>query len=206
MAKFITILGIDKSGKGTLFEGLRKKLPEFKFVSHDRKDVPSDMKFLVTLREQAPLFVFNSFDNNLRSFYYSTMIFAKYFLVKRYLEQGFNVICDSYYYKHLAKEVVFKRGDKEIHRVWQELPTPDLIIFLKIDPEIVFLRSPNNLNTQEYLERPDRQGFVKFQKAVEKQMLKEISGTKVVFVDASKTKKQVLDQVVRVINDFLKNN
>lgn len=205
MAKFIVILGIDKSGKHTLFKGLKKHLPFLKFVSHDREDVPSDMEFLADLRDHFPLTVFNEFSEELRSFIYGTMVEAKNFIVKRYLEQGYNVICDSHYYKHLAKEIVFKRGNKRIHNLWRKkLLRPDLVIFLKIKPEIAFRRAKGEFNNQEYFVRPDKEGFVNFQKKLEKEMLKETRGLNLIFVDAEKNKNQVLKEVETIIKGFLR--
>ncbi|MFC1653517.1 dTMP kinase [Patescibacteria group bacterium] len=200
--KFITILGIDNSGKTTLCQSLKKTYPEADYVSWDSEDVPKNMKFLSELKLSFPYEEINSFNKNLRSHLLSTMIYAKKHIIETSLNKGASVICNSYYYKLLGKELILNQGNLSIYESWKDFIQPDLIIYLKISPQLSFKRS-KKLNNFEYVGKKSKEGYIRFQKTLDQILQIHSSHLPIEFIDASKKEEAVLNQANKIIKKYL---
>ena len=140
MGKFIVFEGLDGSGKSSQIELLKKSLTargEKVHVTHEPTDYETGgyLNRILSGREskdihlQAALFLADRIEHATHPEHG----------IKKYLSEGYTVICDRYYYSSLA----YQGADPDCDYEWvktlnlgcHKLPKPDLCIFLDVNPE-----------------------------------------------------------------------
>jgi dTMP kinase len=110
------------------------------------------------------------------------------------LDEGKLVVSDRYVYSSLAYQGAAGLDLKWIEEINEHAMPPDLAIFIDVEPEIVIQRLKPEKSVMEDLEtqRKVREVYMKF---VEKGELVKING--------NKSKKEVADDIVRVVLRFV---
>lgn len=113
------------------------------------------------------------------------------------LKEGKLVISDRYVYSSLAYQGAAGLDLEWIKKVNKHALEPHLAIFIDVDPEIVIERLKREKSIMENLEtqRKVREVYMKF---VEKGEL--------VKIDGNKLEKEVADEILKVVLEFLENN
>jgi len=197
--KFFVLLGGDGVGKSTTLSLINKE--GWKVVSYSQEHVPGNYvavsSIAKTVRDKA-IPQFATFSSEFRSAYYHLFVAYLHDVVEKALAES-HVLCDSYYYKFLAKEQV-NRGNARVLSVWRTLRKPDKIIFLDLAPEVAFERvtkvrilQKNELNLNA---DPSKNSFVQFQTQLVQQMLTECADVPIDFVDTAYPPKKVAEQVI----------
>ena len=200
MAKFIVLCGIDGAGKSFLLSGFAEN-PAFEIVSYDKKILKDRLLFFSSLIDNFPFREWKEFDPELKFAYFNLIVLVQTNLIKRAIKKGKNVLCDSYYYKFLAKkEVLF--GENVNLDLWRKLPKPDFVIFLDVAPETAFERIKNRLHWGEYFKCPTKKDFVSFQLQVRKNILKEISNVPHIILDGNRPKRKLKEEFEKLIQNI----
>ena len=77
------------------------------------------------------------------------------------------VLCESYYFKFLAKERLYRRSDSRLIEELRLLPPPDAVIDILIPPSVAFKRKIGAINEYETsTEMSDQEGFCDFQAGI----------------------------------------
>ena len=136
--KFIVIEGLDGSGKSTQIQRLAETLKqrgekvyftaeptEFETGAYLRRILSESQEKNMYL--QAALFLADRLEH----------ITHPEFGIKRYLNEGYTVICDRYYYSSFAYQgtATDMNWVMDINLNCQEMLTPDLCIFLDVNPD-----------------------------------------------------------------------
>jgi len=113
------------------------------------------------------------------------------------LKEGKLVISDRYVYSSLAYQGAAGLDLEWIKKINKHALKPHLAIFIDVDPEIVIERLEREKSIMENLEtqRKVREVYMKF---VEKGELVKIDGNKI--------KKEVADEILKVVLEFLEKN
>ena len=141
MGRFIVIEGLDGSGKSSQIELLKQSLEsrgEKVHITHEPTSYETGAYLNRILAEsddkdihlQAALFLADRIEH----------VTNPEFGIKKYLDEGYTVICDRYYYSSLA----YQGTDPECDYEWvrnmnlgcSKLLKPDLCIFLDVKPEV----------------------------------------------------------------------
>lgn len=119
-----------------------------------------------------------------------------------------NVICDSYYYKFMAKEILSGVDANQL-QIWKTLQRPDAVVYLDTDPHIAYerIRSTRTIQNNEKFENSyEEEGFVELQKQLKRKMLAIVRSFDIPLrlVDANKPLKEVCQQVQNNITEVLR--
>jgi thymidylate kinase len=202
--KFYVLLAIDGAGKSTLMDTISNST-NWELVTYDEDYVPNKYKIIAEIdkmMEKETLQFFPSLSKDFKSSIYSSYIYYLEDVVNRKRESS-NVICNSYYYKILGKELVMDGENQKFHKYWRELPKPDKIIFLDTPPEIAYKRTPapSKLFRNEYYgNKPTLDNFVAFQKDLREKMLGEIEGIPTEFLDGKKSVSELNKKLETILN------
>ena len=136
--KFIVIEGLDGSGKSTQIQRLAdyyKKLGEKVYITAEPTDFETGSYLRRILSEsqeknmylQAALFLADRLEH----------ITHPEFGIKKYLDEGYVVICDRYYYSSFAYQGTATDMEwvMNINLGCKDILTPDLCIFLDVNPD-----------------------------------------------------------------------
>ncbi len=136
--KFIVIEGLDGSGKSTQIQRLADTLRlrgEKVYITAEPTDFETGGYLRRILSEsqnknmylQAALFLADRLEH----------ITHPEFGIKRYLDEGYTVICDRYYYSSFAYQGTATDMDwvMDINLNCQAMLTPDLCVFLDVNPD-----------------------------------------------------------------------
>ena len=199
--KFIVIEGLDGSGKSTQIQ----RLADY-FKSRDEKDYitaePTDFETGAYLRRilaesqeknmylQAALFLADRLEH----------ITHPEFGIKKHLNEGYVVICDRYYYSSFAYQGTATDMDWVMHinLACKEILTPDLCIFLDVNPDtckerICQLREKPELYEKSVdLMRKIRENFLSVLKRLQQEQ-------NIVIIDANKK----LEDVEKEIQNYV---
>jgi thymidylate kinase len=86
------------------------------------------------------------------------------------------VLCESYYFKFLAKERLYGRSDPRLIEELRLLPPPDAIIDVVVPPHLAFKRRVSTLNEYETLTGlQDQDDFCNFQAGIRLELDRIIS-------------------------------
>lgn len=136
--KFIVIEGLDGSGKSTQIQRLAdyyKKLGEKVYITAEPTDFETGSYLRRILSEsqeknmylQAALFLADRLEH----------ITHPEFGIKKYLDEGYVVICDRYYYSSFAYQGTATDMEwvMNINLGCKDILTPDLCVFLDVNPD-----------------------------------------------------------------------
>lgn len=201
--KLIILEGIDGCGGETQSKKLDSYLKK-KGVEHVMTGHP-DYKTPLGKIINNHLYSKEDLNQEMQALIYFTEIFQKRDLIRRYLEEGKVVIADRYFTATLAYQGRDKKSLERLLRLEElfSLNKPDVSILIKISPETSLMRKNKEKNGN----------LDKFEKDV--LFLKEVSmnyeklAKKNVFcewevVDGEKTKDEVFEQIINIINNKLK--
>jgi thymidylate kinase len=114
-----------------------------------------------------------------------------------------NVVLDSYHYKLLAKERLYSVSDESLERLCAELPPPDAVIFLDVDPMTAFERKSGEMSPYEYRGEPSLESFVSFQHSLRELVLEQLISIPHMIVDGSLPPEELLAEVGKVIGHLV---
>lgn len=154
--KFIVVEGLDGSGKSTQIQMLAESLKakgEKVYITAEPQNYETGAYIRRILSEsldrnmylQAALFLADRLEH----------ITNKDCGIKKYLEDGFTVICDRYYYSSFAYQGTASDIDwvMDINLKCAEILTPDVCIFLDVNPDTCKERIDKGRNSVELYEK-----------------------------------------------------
>jgi thymidylate kinase len=164
--RFLVLVGIDGSGKTTLLRALNiSGLITTSWRELRSHEVPA------TLAPDAPTRIKNRVPLLSRAMFIGGHLVAQYeYLVRPALEDGANVMLDSYYLKLLAKERIFGTAHPALEELCHELPLPDGVIYVDVPPSVSFRRKAGNISPYEYIGTLSERSYVEFQSMVANEM------------------------------------
>ena len=173
---FLVLVGPDGSGKSSVYSGISNELSGyFKpcLYYHGRFNIIPDLRDLCRGRFRAkktdgPDFDFREdsgdkktyglFRSLLYVFYYLFDYLLGYFVVKKNNKYGGLIVFDRYFYDYMIQPA-FSKVPNELLRVFTYLlPKPDMVVYLKCDPNVIHARKPeldieNIKKQQEVIEK-----------------------------------------------------
>ena len=207
--KFITFEGPDGSGKGTIIKYVKKYLIENKidFILTREPggiNISEDIRKIILNKDNTEM------DDRTEALLYAAS--RRQHLIEKVipaLKSGKIVICDRFVDSSLAYQG-FARGigiEKvfEINKFAIDNIMPDLTIFLDVSPEIGLDRI--NTSKVRVKDRLDLESL-EFHKRVYQGYMKVIEkySNRIKVVDAEKSIKEVANNTIIIIDDFLKNS
>lgn len=203
--KFYVLLAGDNAGKSTILNYFHS-LSDWEIVSYDSKHVPDAYDVIRVLddkMEQETLSHFPSFSPEFKTSLYSPYV---YYLRDQVIDtlKHSHVLCNSYYYKILAKDRLQGGGNVQVHNQWRDFPKPDKVLYLDTAPEVAVKRitNLNSLFTNEYEgDTPSVEGFVSFQTKLRTLMLEEIQDIPHVFIPGNKSVEEITTQITSLLSE-----
>lgn len=193
--QFVVVVGIDGSGKTTLLRAL--DVPGTVVASW--QDLRSH-EAPATLAPESPTLIRNRVPPLARAMFIGGHLVAQYeYLVRPRIEDGVNVVLDSYHYKLLAKERLYGASDESLERLCAELPPPDAAIFLDVDPVTAFERKSGELSPYEYRGEPSLESFVAFQHLLRELVLEQLASVPHVVIDGAQQPEVLLAEASTAI-------
>ncbi len=192
--KLIVFEGIDGSGKTTLAKYVVKFLEE------------KNIKSIYTYEPYDPQIIklIESKGKELGAVMEALLLAADRFLhvnkvIKPYMEKGYYVVCDRYYFSSIAYQGA-RGADREwIKTINYFIIKPNLSIYLDVTPEIGLSRLHGNLKRKlRYLENVD------VLRKVREIYLEMVSEGKLIYVNAMRPLNEVMKDVKAVISSSLK--
>lgn len=183
---FVVIVGIDGSGKTSLVNRLKQQGFEPR-TWRDLQQIPE----AAHLAPPRPTLVRSILSPLPRAIFVGGHFVAEYeYLIRPRLENGQSVLFDSYYFKGLGKETIYKVVHPVFFEICRALPKPDVVFYLDVDPVIAFCRK-KRLSPYEYLVSPTEDDFVAFQRQLARLLKATTNGIYTKVIDAN----QPLDEV-----------
>ena len=189
---FVVIEGIDGAGKTTLSQNLKREL-EKRGYSVIITSEPTQGKYGRQLRDKIRQGNITP-KEELELFFKDRMEHVEKVL-KPALSEGKIVICDRYFYSTCAYQGARGLDYKEICRMNEVFPEPDLVILLDLSPEQALRRKELK---EEHFERED------FLKRVREIYLEVIKSTAHQVIDASLPRDEVLRRALKCLEKYLK--
>lgn len=194
--RFLVLLGIDGSGKTTLLSGLAdagvQTASWHELRSHE---VPA------TLAPDGPTAIKNRLTPLARAMFIGGHLVAQYeYLVRPRIEGGVTTVLDSYYYKLLAKERLLGFAHSALENLCVELPHPDGIIYVDVDPRESFRRKEGRLSPYEHFDDASEESYVTFQSQLARALLTATSNAPgSVILDGSKSRDALVSDALHAI-------
>lgn len=205
MNKFYVLLAGDNAGKSTVLNYFLER-QDWQVASYDAVNVPEEYRIIRDIdatMETHTLRHFPRFSQQFKSSLYAPYIYYLRDQVQEKLKLG-NVLCNSYYYKILAKDYLQGGENPPFHDEWRKLPKPDKILFLDTPPEVAASRVEDifSLFTNEYEgDVPTIEGFVSFQHKLRERMLYEIKDIQTVFLPGDKPVADILAALEQALQE-----
>ncbi len=190
---FLVLEGLDGAGKTSIANRLRSSL-EKKGVNTHYTYEPFNTLYVDALKEHY---------NEYRDAYLDALTYAADRLVHAridiipYLEKGYMVICDRYYYSSAAYQAAQGAPIEWVLEVNRYAPKPDLVIYLDVDPEIGLSRRQGLSSRLPEYEKVD------FLKRVRENYLWLVKRGYMIMVDANRDFEEVYGDVERIVLDKL---
>lgn len=194
--RFLVLLGIDGSGKSTLLSGLASAgVQTASWQDLRSHDVPA------TLAPDAPTAIKNRLTPLARAMFIGGHLVAQYeYLVRPRLEAGVTTVLDSYYYKLLAKERLLGFAHPALEDLCAELPQPDGIIYLEVNPRESLRRKAGRLSPYEHFDDAGGDSYVAFQSQLARALRSATDDApERVTLDGSKTRDSLLPDALHAI-------
>lgn len=205
MNKFYVLLAGDNAGKSTVLNYFLER-QDWQVASYDAVNVPEEYRIIRDIddsMETHTLKYFPQFSTEFKSSLYAPYIYYLRDQVQEKLKTG-NVLCNSYYYKILAKDFLQGGDNPSFHNEWRKLPKPDRILFLDTPPEVAASRIEDifSLFSNEYEgEVPSVTGFVSFQHKLRDRMRYEIKDIPTVFLPGDKSVAEILTALEQALQE-----
>ncbi len=115
------------------------------------------------------------------------------------------IVCDSYYYKLLAKCILHGLSDESLFKSWRDLPQLGHVIFIDVSPRSAWLRCEQGTlsnHTEYYGPLSTRANFELFQADLREQLLAETSHLPRTIIQGDKCIGEVIEEAHQLIADF----
>ncbi|MEG2380691.1 MAG: dTMP kinase [Oscillospiraceae bacterium] len=197
--KFIVIEGLDGSGKSTQIKMLAKNLED------------SGKKVYVTAEptnHETGLYLRKILSQSLeKDMYLQAALFLADRLehvthpvdgIKKHLDDGYTVICDRYYYSSFAYQGTASdiKWVMDMNLLCEKILTPDVCIFLDVNPDTCKVRINENRSTLELYEKS-----VPLMEKIRSNFLKVFNILKenqnIVIIDANKSLNEVAKEILK---------
>lgn len=203
---FSVITGLDGAGKTTALEELSRRGKKISMVSPEFCFGEAIPDLMGDLLHNEPRKYFHEMKIHERAAFLAlhVSITTDRYIIPA-LEDGREIICDSYWYKYAAKEALINPASEGMLRgVFDHFPEPDRIVYLDIDPKIAWERksgvvTPFESGTGETENLQDR--FVKFQNALRESLLHKVPQSKIRIVSANQSPNAVITEIERALCD-----
>lgn len=203
---FIVLEGVDGSGKSTqaknIVEYIRKNYPRRSIVL-TREPGGTFMQVSESIRE---VLLKNDMDDYTRALLYAASRYEHQLQIKKWIENGFIVICDRYIYSSLAYQSNEELSMEEIMQInrYNDIIKPDHILFFRTN--INTYRERKNLRSKtrelDAIETKPDEFFLKVITNYGKAL--EYEWSKIIEIDANKSIEEVTSNTLNIINDLLK--
>lgn len=203
---FIVLEGVDGSGKSTqaknIVEYIRKNYPRRSIVL-TREPGGTFMQVSESIRE---VLLKNDMDDYTRALLYAASRYEHQLQIKKWIENGFIVICDRYIYSSLAYQSNEELSMEEIMQInrYNDIIKPDHILFFRTN--INTYRERKNLRSKtrelDAIETKPDEFFLKVITNYGKAL--EYEWSKIIEIDANKSIEEVTSNTLNIINDLLR--
>lgn len=203
---FIVLEGVDGSGKSTqaknIVEYIRKNYPTRSIVL-TREPGGTFMQVSESIRE---VLLKNDMDDYTRALLYAASRYEHQLQIKKWIENGFIVICDRYIYSSLAYQSNEELSMEEIMQInrYNDIIKPDHILFFRTN--INTYRERKNLRSKtrelDAIETKPDEFFLKVITNYGKAL--EYEWSKIIEIDANKSIEEVTSNTLNIINDLLR--
>ncbi|MFI5794896.1 dTMP kinase [Streptomyces sp. NPDC051677] len=202
---FVVLLGPDYAGKSTVLAQLAEAMTRWRFLSVDDAHLAPEHALIGRLRREVVKDVAPHADAWSPEFFATLLQTAVVHLRDRLLDDdgvGRPAVVDSYYYKLLAKCRLAGVPEDPLLAWWRTFPQPSRVIYFDVTPETTWRRSRRgaDLNLLEYYgERPEWDGFCRYQTDLDKALRDEIQGLPVTVVEEQARPEHVAAAVRQVL-------
>lgn len=175
------LLGIDGSGKSTLLAELATAgVATASWQDLRSHEVPA------MLAPDAPTSIKGRLTPLARAMFIGGHLVAQYeYLVRPSVASGTTTLLDSYYYKLLAKERLLGFAHPSLEALCAELPQPDHVIYVSVDPKESLRRKQGEISSYEHFTSTGPSSYLEFQRALDKAMLASLANVSHVVLDGS---------------------
>lgn len=199
---FCVLLGPDGVGKSSLLKEIRSKKTEWSCVSADPEILYpiSGLDYMNWALEVHPRSFVPHMQPLTRSLFYMKTIAMEYeYHIAPALLANKVVVCDSYYYRYLAKERFYNPvGAVLFENLSEHLPSPDLILWLNIPLSLAFKRK-GCLNPYEVDGDYSETGFIRFQTKILNDVRQMIGGLPMMTMDMRSSTQEASFAIIRAI-------
>ncbi len=198
--KLIVVMGVDGAGKTTLVQNMEKCLSHLNFVCMSIFKNPLYTNELEMVAQNNGSTRREMFSKEFRNMVWKNdLILNTIDRVVPELENGNNVILDRYV---LCNKVYSNDEDSSINRILNVLPTPDLGIYLDVDPQVALSRIESRMEDKAPYETME--GLIKNIERYKKLIKKE--KYPIVYVNANNSEDAVLLDVIKQIVEWDNND
>lgn len=199
---FIVLEGVDGSGKSTqaknIVEYIRENYPNRKIVL-TREPGGTFMHVSESIRE---ILLKNDMDDYTRALLYAASRYEHQLQIKKWIENGFIVICDRYIYSSLAYQSNDKLSIEEIMQInrYNDIIKPDYILFFRINMDTYRRRKEARSKERELdsIETKPDEFFLKTITNYGKAL--ECEWSKIIEIDANKSLEEVTSETLSIID------
>jgi thymidylate kinase len=185
--EFAVLLGPDFAGKSSALAELRAHSPAWRVVSTDQQFLDSKHSLIAVLRhgvaDLLPSLGRDYSPEFLAGLLQTAVLHLRDQIVD--VEARGPTVVDSYYYKILAKCHLAGIQDNPMFTWWRSFPQPRRVIYLQVSEKSAWRRCGEGarLNRLEYHgDRPNQDGFARYQRTLDTLMREEIRHLPVTFV------------------------
>jgi hypothetical protein len=203
--EFFVVLGPDYAGKSSALTELRAGSAPFRIISTDGDLLDARHAVVADLR-RAVGELLPSLGTPYSAEFLAALLQTAVVHVRDELFRGdgsIPTLVDSYYYKILAKCRLAGVADNPMFAWWRSFPQPRRVIYLDVPTESAWRRSGRgaSLNPLEYYgQRPERDGFQRYQRDLAKLMSDEIHGLPVTVVEERESPAGTADAIREVLD------
>ena len=190
--KLIVIEGIDGSGKTTIAKSVVNELKA------------SGIKSVYTYEpyNEELIKMIESKGKELGAIMETLLLAADRYLhiknvIEPYINKGFAVVCDRYYYSSIAYQGARGADKNWIRIVNYFVVEPDIAIYLDVDPELGIKRLKGSKRKLKYLEE------MRLLHKVRENYLQMVNEGKLIYVDARNPIERVKNEVMKLIKNIL---